>query len=234
LLGVKALFFDVFGTLVDFRSSVAREAKATLQQDGYDLDWEAFADAWRLEYQPAMEEIRAGRQPYCKLDVLHRQNLERILPRFGVRGLAADKLAGLNFAWHRLDAWPGSTQALVRLKTQYRIAPVSNGNISLMIDLARHNGFPWDVILGADIAQDFKPKAGVYFAACDALDLAPGQCMMVAAHSSDLAAAAANGLRTAHIARPDEHGPGKGEAAPSVPVDMATRNLSELADMLGC
>lgn len=230
---IKALFFDVFGTLVDFRTSVAREARSVLAPRGLDLDWLAFADAWRAEYQPAMEEIRAGRQPYCKLDILHRLNLERILPRFGVPNLDATTLDNLNLAWHRLDAWPDSSAGLTRLKSKYLIAPVSNGNISLMVDLARRNVFPWDAILGAEVAEDFKPKPRVYFAACDAFNLAPQQCMMVAAHSSDLAHAAALGLRTAHIARPDEHGKGRGEAAPNVPVDVAVKSLNALADSLG-
>jgi 2-haloacid dehalogenase len=230
---VKALFFDVFGTLVDFRSSVARETELILRPHGYALDWPKFADAWRAEYQPAMEEVRAGRQPYCKLDVLHRVNLERILPRFDIRPLDDATLDQLNFAWHRLDAWPDSAAGLMRLKSIYRIAPVSNGNISLMVDLARRNGFPWDAILGADIAQDFKPKPCVYLAACTSFDLEPNQCMMVAAHSSDLANAAALGLRTAHVARPDEHGKGRGETAPSVPVDLAVQSLEELAKVLG-
>ena len=147
--------------------------------------------------------------------MLHRHNLERILPRFNVAGLSEDTMRHLNLAWHRLDAWPDSAPGLARLKRKFLIAPVSNGNISLMVDLARHD-FPWDAILGSEIAGDFKPKPRVYLAACEAFDLPPGDCMMVAAHSSDLAAAAKNGLRTGHIARPNEHGPGKGETAPTV------------------
>ena len=229
----KALFFDVFGTLVDWRTSIAREAEASLRPLGYALDWLAFADAWRGEYQPAMEEIRSGRMAFCKLDVLHRRNLETILPRFGVSGLSEDVLRRLNLAWHRLDAWPDSAPGLARLKRQCLLAPVSNGNISLMVALARRNGFPWDAILGSEIAGDFKPKPRVYLAACEAFDLAPGDCMMVAAHSSDLANAAKNGLRTGHIARPNEHGPGKGETAPKVPVDVFGANLEDLAGKLG-
>jgi 2-haloacid dehalogenase len=232
LPSISALFFDVFGTLVDFRTSVAREAEAVLGGQGYRLDWPGFADAWRAEYQPAMEEIRSGRQPYRKLDVLHRLNLERILPRFGVQHLDDGTLYQLNQAWHKLDAWPDTAPGLRRLKSKYRIAPVSNGNISLMADLARRNGFPWDAILGADIARDFKPKPQVYLSACEAFDLPPHQCMMVAAHSSDLAAAAALGLRTAHVARPDEHGQRRGELEPSVPVDIAVNSLEELAATL--
>ena len=230
---VKALFFDVFGTLVDWRSSIAREAEALLTPLGHSSDWLAFANAWRREYQPAMEEIRSGRESFCKLDILHRRNLERILPRFEIANVSQDILANLNLAWHRLDAWPDSASGLQRLKTKFRIAPVSNGNVSLMVALARRNGFPWDAILGAEIAGDFKPKPRVYLAACEALDLAPADCMMVAAHSSDLAAAASCGLKTAHIARPNENGPGRGETAPSVPVDVAARDLGDLAGQIG-
>jgi 2-haloacid dehalogenase len=229
----KALFFDVFGTLVDWRSSIAREAEASLHPLGHSLDWLAFADAWRGEYQPAMDEIRSGRQPFSKLDVLHRRNLEKILPRFDISGLPEDVMRHLNLAWHRLDAWPDSAPGLVRLKRRCLLAPVSNGNISLMVALARRNGFPWDAILGSEIAGDFKPKPRVYLAACEAFDLAPSDCMMVAAHSRDLAAAAKLGLRTGHVARPNEHGPGKGETAPSVPVDAAGADLVDLAAKLG-
>jgi 2-haloacid dehalogenase len=232
-LAVTALFFDVFGTLVDWRTSIAREAEAALEPRGHALDWDAFADAWRGEYQGAMEEVRSGRIGFSKLDVLHRRNLELTLKRFGVTDLdEADKRA-LNLAWHRLDAWPDVAAGLARLKVKYLLAPVSNGNISLMVDLARRNRFPWDAILGAEIAGDYKPKPRVYLAAAEALDFRPEACMMVAAHSNDLAAAAALGLHTAHVARPSERGPGRGEAAPSVPVDFAVKGLEELAAKLG-
>jgi 2-haloacid dehalogenase len=233
-MAVQALFFDVFGTLADWRSGVAREAQKILGPLGHKLDWLAFADAWRGEYQPAMEEIRSRRQPFCLLDVLHRRNLETILPRFKIAGMSDDALKGLNLAWHRLDAWPDSSPGLARLKRKCLLAPVSNGNISLMVDLARRNSFPWDAILGAEIAGDFKPKPRVYLAACEAFDLAPADCMMVAAHSNDLAQAGKCGLRSAHIARSNEHGPGRGEAAPNVPVDYAAADLNDLAAKLGC
>ena len=232
-MAVGALLFDVFGTLADWRSSIAREAKAILGPLGYSLDWPAFADAWRGEYQPAMEEIRSGKASFSKLDVLHRRNLDRILPRFDIKPLPEDTAQHLNLAWHRLDTWPDVAPGLVRLKTRYRLAPCSNGNISLMVDIARRNGLPWDAILGAEIAGDFKPKPKVYLASCAAFDLAPGDCMMVAAHSNDLKSAAALGLATAHIARPNEHGPGTGEAAPTVPVDYAASSLEHLATQLG-
>ncbi len=228
-LAVDALFFDVFGTLVDWRGSIAREARALI---GREIDGFAFADAWRAEYQPGMAGIRDGSRGYVRLDVLHRENLDRILPRFGLDDLDEAARAALNLLWHRLGAWPDVEFGLARLRRRYRLAPVSNGNIGLMVDLARQNGFSWDAILGAEIAREYKPKAAVYLAAAEALGLAPERCMMVAAHSFDLKAAAECGLRTAHVARPDEYGPGTGEAGPTVPVDVAAASLSDLAELL--
>ncbi len=233
MTSIRAMFFDVFGTLVDWRTGVAREADRVLGPLGYTLDWTGFADAWRAEYQPGMEEVRSGRIPFSKLDVLHRHNLERFMPRFGLTDLSETVRYELTLAWHRLDAWPDVPAALKRLRKKFLLAPVSNGNISLMVDLARHNDFPWDAILGAEIAGDYKPKPRVYLAACEAFDLKPAQCMMVAAHSNDLAAAAACGLRTGHIARPGEYGPGTGERTPTVPVDFAGTDLADLASKLG-
>jgi 2-haloacid dehalogenase len=232
IMATRALFFDVFGTLVDWRTGVAREAERILKPLGFALDWLAFAETWRGEYQGAMEEVRAGRIAFCKLDVLHRRNLDRILQRFGLSGLAQETARDLNLAWHRLDAWPDVRSGLVRLKASFMLAPVSNGNISLMVDLARRNGFPWDAILGAETAGDYKPKPRVYLSACEAFDLPPDDCMMVAAHTSDLLAAAKCGLRTAHVARPDERGPGKGEAQPGANVDVAAASLEDLAQRL--
>lgn len=231
---IKAVFFDVFGTLVDWRNGVAREAKRLLAPQGIRIDWLAFADAWRGEYQAGMEEVRSGRIPFSRLDILHRRNLDRVLPRFGLAGLSEPMLRELNLAWHRLDAWPDVPAGLARLHSRFLLAPVSNGNISLLVDLSRRNGFLFDAILGAELAGDYKPKPRVYLAAAEAFDLAPSACMMAAAHSSDLAAAAAYGLRTAHIARPEEHGPGgAGEAAPRQSVDVAAADLRALADQLG-
>src|SRR5580704_10242501 len=218
-VSVKALFFDVFGTLVDWRSSIAREAEAMLKPLGFTLDWTAFADAWRGEYQGAMDEVRSGRIPFCKLDILHRRNLELVLPRFHAGTLSEEQRRDLNLAWHRLDAWPDVPPGMARLKRKYMLAPVSNGNISLMVDLARRNNLPWDAILGSEIAGDYKPKPRVYLAA--------------AAHTKDLMAAAALGLRTGHIARPNEHGPGRGETAPGEKVDFAAKSLEDLAGQLG-
>jgi 2-haloacid dehalogenase len=229
---IRVLLFDVFGTLVDWRTGVAREARAILSPLGIDLDWLAFADAWRGEYQPAMEEVRAGRIPFSKLDVLHRRNLDIVLGRFGLDRVDDAARAELNRAWHRLDPWPDVVPGLARLKGNFRLAPCSNGNISIMVDLARRNAFPWDAIVGAELARDYKPKPSVYLTAAAAFDCAPEEAMMVAAHSGDLAAAASAGLRTAFVARPDEAGPGRGESRASVPVDISAASLVELADRL--
>jgi 2-haloacid dehalogenase len=229
----KALLFDVFGTLVDWRTSIARESEQVLKPLGVTADWLAFADAWRGEYQGAMDQVRDGHIPFCKLDILHRRNLDLIMPRFNIAGIAENALQYLNLAWHRLDAWPDVPPGMSRLRRRHLLAPCSNGNISLMVDLARRNGIHWDAILGSEIAGDYKPKPRVYLASCAAFDLAPGDCMMVAAHSKDLAHAAACGLRTAHIARPNEHGPGKGEPVPKVSVDYAATSLEDLAKQLG-
>jgi 2-haloacid dehalogenase len=229
----KALLFDVFGTLVDWRTSIARESEQVLKPLGVVVDWLAFADAWRGEYQGAMDQVRDGQIPFCKLDVLHRRNLELIMPRFNIAGIAENALQYLNLAWHRLDAWSDVPPGMSRLRRRHLLAPCSNGNISLMVDLARRNGIHWDAILGSEIAGDYKPKPRVYLASCAAFDLKPGDCMMVAAHSNDLKHAAACGLLTAHIARPNEHGPGKGEPIPKIPVDYAATSLEDLAKQLG-
>jgi 2-haloacid dehalogenase len=231
---VKAVIFDVFGTLLDWRTSIAREAQWALSPLGFAIDWEAFADAWRDQYQPAMEEVRTGRLPFSKLDALHRRNLDVILKEFGMDSVDESTRGFLNLAWHRLDAWPDASEGLMRLRSKFRIAPCSNGNISLMVDLARRNGFPWDAILGAELARDYKPKPVVYLSAAAAFDCKPEETMMAAAHSSDLAAAAACGLRTAFIARPNERGVGTGESSASVSVDVSVTSLIELADRLGC
>jgi 2-haloacid dehalogenase len=229
---IKVLLFDVFGTLVDWRTGVAREARSILSPLGVSADWMAFADAWRDQYQPAMEEVRSGRLPFSKLDALHRRNLDVVLGQFQLGRIDEATRAELNLAWHRLDPWPDVTPGLAALRERFRLAPCSNGNISLMVDLARRNGFPWDAIVGAELARDYKPKPSVYLSAAAAFDCRPEEAMMVAAHSSDLAAAASAGLRTGFIARPDERGPGRGESKASVPVDVSAAGLAELARLL--
>lgn len=233
--GVKALFFDMFGTVLDWRTGVARSAEAILKPRGYSLDWLAFADAWRAQYQPGMEEVRSGRIPYTKLDVLHRRMLDLFLPKFGVTGLPEDVMHDLTLSWHRLDGWPDVATAFPRLGKRFLLAPCSNGNISLMTDIARRNEMRFDAILGADIAQDYKPRPRVYQASAEAFDLKPNECMMVSAssHNDDSRGAAAAGLRVAAVARPDEFGPGTRPSTPNVPVDIMAKDLNDLADKLG-
>lgn len=203
---VKALIFDVFGTVVDWREGVAAEVR----QHGLAADPHEFADAWRARYQPKMEEVRAGGRPYVALDVLHRENLDDTLAVFGLSDTLDEAAkADLARAWEHLPPWPDSVPGLTRLKRDYIIAPCSNGSIALMTHLARHAGLPWDCILGADIARAYKPQPQVYQACAAALRLEPQEVMMVAAHNADLHAARAAGLKTAFIPRPTEHGPGQ-------------------------
>jgi 2-haloacid dehalogenase len=230
---VEALVFDVFGTVVDWRNGVARESERILKPLGYSLNWLEFADAWRAGYQPAMEEVRSGGKSFVKLDVLHRQMLNRIRPRFGLEKLDDATQAELNLAWHKLDAWPDVGPGFARLRTKYKLCPCSNGNIAMMADIGRRNDLRWHAVLGSEIAHDFKPKPAVYLDTAEALNLKPSQVMMVAAHSGDLASAAKTGLRTGHVGRPGEGGPGTGESGPKVPVDVAAKNFEEFATKLG-
>lgn len=231
---IRALVFDVFGTLVDWRSGVAREAARFLGAEAPSLDAGAFADAWRRRYGPSMETVRSGARPFVDLDTLHAESLPLVLAEFGIVGASDATRRELVQAWHRLDAWPDVPHALRRLRTRHLLAPNSNGHIRLMADLARRNGLIFDAILGAGHSRDYKPKPALYHDAVAAFGFAPAETLMVAAHSGDLAAAASHGLSTAHIARPREHGPGGGETAPNVPVTYAARDLTDLADQLGC
>jgi 2-haloacid dehalogenase len=232
---VQALVFDVFGTVVDWRSGVARESAPFLARYAPNADPGAFADAWRQRYQPAMAEIRSGRRPFARLDVLHRENLEAILPEFGIErsAVSPSELDALNLAWHRLDPWPDSAPGLTRLKRGFIIAPLSNGNIRLMLDMAKRAGLPWDAILGAELAQAYKPMPEAYLRTAETLMLEPEQVCLVAAHNSDLAAARECGLRTAFIPRPTEHGPGQTtDLGPEEEWDIVTRDLEDLARRL--
>ena len=229
---VQALVFDVFGTVVDWRSGVARELAPFIARYAPSADPAAFADAWRRLYSPAMEEIRSGRRPFVRLDLLHRENLEAVLPEFGI-DLAAvppSELDALNLAWRRLDPWPDTVPGLTRLKRRFIIAPLSNGNIRLMLDMAKRAGLPWDAILGAEIAQAYKPSPEAYLHNVETLMLKPQQVCLVAAHNDDLAAARRCGLRTAFIPRPTEHGPRQTtDLEPQEDWDMIARDLEDLA-----
>jgi len=231
---IKALTFDVFGTVVDWRSGVAREAEAALAPKGHALDWGAFADRWRALYQPAMEAVRTGARPFTILDTLHRENLVVLLAELGIAGLADAEVDALNLAWHRLDPWPDVLEGMARLKRRFTLASLSNGNVALMVDMARRAGLPWDAILGAEVARAYKPQPEAYDSAARMLALAPAECLMVAAHPADLAAAAARGLRTAYVHRPLEYGPGREPRRPAAGTfDYQVEDFTELADVLG-
>jgi 2-haloacid dehalogenase len=204
---VKALTFDVFGTVVDWRGSIMREAKQLGRTIGVTADWAAFADAWRAGYAPAMDRVRKGELPWTTIDVLHRRILEDILRQFGIRSLDEAQKLAFNRAWHRLKPWPDSVRGLKRLKRRFIIATLSNGNVSLLTNMAKHARLPWDCIISAELAHHYKPDREAYLTAAALLDLRPDQVMMVAAHKSDLDAAARAGMKTAFVTRPLEFGP---------------------------
>lgn len=230
---VRVLAFDVFGTVVDWRGSVAREVEAL----GLGLDGAAFADAWRRRYIPSMKLVREGKRDWVRLDTLHRENLDAVLDKFGVAGRLDDAAKDhLNRAWHRLDAWADSVAGLTRLKTRYVITPLSNGNIALLTHLSKRAGLPWDCMLSTEVFKAFKPDPRTYLGVADVFDLAPSQVMLCAAHADDLRAAAACGLRTAYIDRPLEWGPDRrGDIPePGDRFDLMSTGIDDLATQLGC
>ena len=234
---VKALVFDVFGTVVDWREGVAREAAPVLAElDRRDIDPRAFADAWRKRYQPAMEECRSGRRAWTRLDVLHRENLDGVLRDHGIDPalLGAAKLDALNKAWHRLDPWPEAVAGLTRLKRRFIIAPLSNGNIALMTNMAKRAGIPWDAILGAEVVQAYTPQPEAYLRTAEVLGIAPAELCLVAAHNNDLAAARQCGLQTAFVTRAAEHGAAQTtDLVASEAWDVVAEDFQDLAHRLG-
>ena len=230
----KALTFDVFGTVVDWRTSVGREAEALLgNAKGLSRDWLHFADRWRERYQPAMSKVRDGEMPWTRLDDLHRMNLDELLVEFDIGGLTEAETDHLNRAWHRLDHWTDAVAGLTRLKTGYIIATLSNGNVAMMVNLAKCGGLPWDAILGAEVVRHYKPQPEAYLLTADYLGLKPEQCLMVAAHNDDLIAAAACGFGTAFVARPTERGPGQTiDLEPAREFDFVARDFIDLAAQL--
>jgi 2-haloacid dehalogenase len=205
---VKALTFDVFGTVVDWRSSIIREGQLLSANKGFDIDWAEFADRWRGGYVPAMARVRSGELPWTKIDDLHRLILNDLVAEFGLTGLTEIELDHFNKVWHRLIPWPDTVGGLNRLKTKYVITTLSNGNVSLLTNMAKNAGLPWDAVLSAELAKHYKPEPEAYLVAAELLSLSPEQVMMVAAHPSDLRAASRAGLRTAYVIRPLERGPG--------------------------
>ena len=226
--------FDVFGTVVDWRTSITREVDDLARRKGFRVDAAKFADAWRAGYMPSMNRVRSGELPWTKLDDLHRVTLEQVLLDFGVTGLSEEEKDTLNRAWHRLHPWPDAVSGLTRLKRKFIIAPLSNGNIALITNMAKHAGLPWDCVLGAELVRHYKPDPDVYFSAADFLGLPRGDVVMVAAHLRDLRAAKAEGLRTAFVVRPDEFGPeGKPDLVPDDSVDISATSFDDLASRLG-
>jgi 2-haloacid dehalogenase len=234
LSNIKALTFDVFGTTVDWCSGIAREAETLLSAHGHSLDWVKFANRWRKEYQPAMEEVRSGRRGYVVMDVLHREMLDVALSEFGVADLSGEEKGWFALAWRRLPPWPDTVEGMTRLKRKFTLAALSNGNIALMVEMAKQGGLPWDVILGADLVQTYKPMPALYDSAPRLLDLKPPQVMMVACHTWDLDHAAKRGLRTAYVRRAEEYGPGAALPEPKPGTyDVQVGSFVELAEALG-
>ena len=232
---IKALTFDVFGTVVDWRSSLIREGEALGRAKGLKVSWTAFADAWRGLYQPMLEQVRSGAMPWTKLDDLHRMALDQLLVRFGVTGLTEAEIDHLNRAWHRLDPWPDAVPGLVRLKRKFILTTLSNGNVALLVDMAKRAGLPWDAILGAEVARHYKPQPAAYLTTAELLGLVPAQCVLVAAHNGDLAAAGALGFHTAFVHRRTEHGPTQTtDLRPTRDWDFVAEDFIDLAEKLGC
>ena len=241
MLKVKALLFDVFGTVVDWRSGIANEVKKIANKNKIVINANDFADAWRAEYQPAMEEIRKGNRSFTILDILHMENLKKISSRFGLDKLSSNDFALLVKAWHRLPGWPDSSEGLNKLKTKFIIATQSNGNIALMVNMAKYSNLNWDVILGAEVVGHYKPEPEAYLKACRALHLNPEECMMVAAHDDDLKAASLQGMKTAYVHRPYEYGKDKlfdisevNDYKGDRSWDFISKDLNDLAYQLGC
>ena len=232
---VKAVLFDVFGTVVDWRTGVAAAVGRFGGEQGLELDAGAFADAWRSRYGPAMRRVSAGERPFVPLDVLHRENLDGVLEDLGLepRLFGSAALDELNRAWHLLPPWPDSVPGITALKRDYIVGPLSNGNTSLLLDMAKAGGLPWDVILGSDVSRAYKPAMEAYLRPAAMLGLEPGEIMLAAAHEADLAAAREAGLATAFISRPLERGPGiPGAGIATKPWDLSVSSITELADLM--
>jgi len=232
---IKALVFDTFGTIVDWRGSIIAEGAAWGKAKGLTIDWARFADRWRAGYAPAMDRVRKGELPWTKLDVLHRAVLDALLKEFGITGLTEEEKDHWNQVWHRLKPWPDSVAGLARLKKRFTIAPLSNGNVSLLADMAKNAGLPWDLILSAELARHYKPDREVYLSAVELLSLKTEEVMMVAAHRSDLEAALRFGLRAGFIRRPNEFGPSRqADTAKPGDFDVVAEDTLDLATKLGC
>lgn len=227
----QVLAFDIFGTVVDWHGSIVRELQALYPG----VDGDAFARAWRAGYQPAMQRVRSGELGWTRIDALHRLILDGLLPRFGLDALDEAARQHLNQVWHRLDPWPDTLTGLHRLKQQYLLCTLSNGNLSLLTHMAKRAGLPWDCILSAEVFRAYKPDPATYLGVAQVFDLAPEQVMLVAAHQDDLAAARTCGLQTAYIERPLEFGSKHAKDVSPHPANTYhASSLLALADQLGC
>lgn len=234
-LAIKAMLFDTFGTVVDWRGSIIAEGESYWKSEkGLDLDWPAFADAWRGKYRPFMEKVRSGELPWTRLDDLHRMSLDEVLTTLDVISLSDTDRQQLNLIWHRLNAWPDAPAGLSRLKARYVISPLSNGNLSLLTDMAKFAGLPWDCVLGSDLFRHYKPDPETYLGAAEFLGLQPAQVMMTAAHTPDLDAARKLGLRTAYVHRPYERGIASASPMPAPDAfDVVAADFRDMATQLG-
>jgi len=236
LANVKALLFDTFGTVVDWRGSVTRMGERLGARKGIEgVDWEAFARAWRAGYRPGMAPVISGQRPWTPLDVIHRERLEEILVTFGIsEHFSEDEKSDINLMWHRLDPWPDSIPGLLRLKRNYIIGPLSNGATQLLVNMAKRAGLPWDLILSSDITRAYKRDPRAYQAAIAALGMEPGEVMLCAAHNDDLEAAAGQGMRTAYINRPTEYGADQSKDFQAITDwDIITDHVGGIAEALG-
>jgi 2-haloacid dehalogenase len=230
---VKALVFDVFGTVVDWRSSIIRALEAFGREKRIEADWARLTDDWRAGYQPAMERVRTGDLPWTVLDDLHRMTLETLLPKFGVTGLSESELHELVTAWHRLDPWPDAVAGLTRLKRRYIIGTLSNGNIALLVNMAKRAGLPWDMVFSAELARHYKPAPEAYLSVPNFLRVKPAEIMLVAAHNGDLLAAQRQGLKTGFVARPTEYGPRQSrDFKAEHTFDVVARDFVHLAELM--
>ena len=231
---VKAMVFDTFGSVVDWRSSIIRDLTQWGQENGFTADWATFADKWRGMYQPSMEQVRNGQRAWTILDVLHRESLEVLIQEFGLNAMTEEQRAHVNRVWHRLDGWPDAVGGLNRLKSKYIIAPLSNGNVSLLADIAKYTGLPWDLNLSTEIFHCYKPQPQSYLGVCNILQLEPGQVMMCAAHNDDLLAARNAGLKTAFWPRPTEYGPGQTKNLVATEKwDIVAKDIRDFARQMG-
>ncbi len=235
LRGVRALAFDVFGTVVDYRGTIIEEGAALNAAKGLSVDWAAFADAWRGSYRPNMDRVARGELPWMNLDALHRRALNELLDQFGVTTLSEDEVAHLNRVWHRLRPWPDALAGLARLRPRYILSTLSNGSVALLVDMARHAGLPWDYIFSAELVRAYKPDPRVYQMTYELLQLRPDEVALVAAHPDDLRAARAQRLRTVFTPRPLESGPNATPPTIAEPeVDLVAQDFGDLARLLGC